>query len=243
MKKSLILSVTLNFLLILFAVYLFTRDEVKKQQPSEPIQAVKSPQPAQPKTGTQSFSAQWNHKKSLFEVLPDDPGEIIFLGNSITDGCEWAELFRNPLIKNRGIGGDVTQGILLRLSEVTESRPKKIFIMIGINDLSRKISVNEIVKNYTEIIDRIHSESPATKIYIQSTLPVNEPSVIKNDSVMALNTKLKSLSEAKRLTFVNLFDSFKDDNNALNKKFTNDGVHLKGEGYLLWKELIKAYVN
>ena len=45
-------------------------------------------------------------RRSLFEVLPVYSSDIVFLGNSITDGCEWAELFNNRHVKNRGISGD-----------------------------------------------------------------------------------------------------------------------------------------
>ena len=67
--------------------------------------------------------------------MPDTPNEIIMLGNSITDGCEWSELFQNSNIKNRGISGDITEGVLYRLDEVTRSKPAKVFLLIGINDL------------------------------------------------------------------------------------------------------------
>ena len=51
-------------------------------------------------------------RRSLFEVLPIHSNDIVFLGNSITDGCEWAELFDNPRIKNRGISADRTGWML-----------------------------------------------------------------------------------------------------------------------------------
>jgi hypothetical protein len=73
-------------------------------------------------------SQHWKETKSLYDLLPNDSNEIIFLGNSITFGCEWAVLLSNPNIKNRGINGDNTEGVLERLSEVTESQPDKIFI-------------------------------------------------------------------------------------------------------------------
>ena len=49
------------------------------------------------------FGRHYHLKKSVFETMPNEKGEIIFLGNSITAGVEWAELFNNPKIKNRGI--------------------------------------------------------------------------------------------------------------------------------------------
>lgn len=67
------------------------------------------------------------HQTSLFQILPKSKSDIIFLGDSITDECEWAELLKNPQIKNRGISGDTTMGILHRLEDVVKSQPKKIF--------------------------------------------------------------------------------------------------------------------
>ena len=45
-------------------------------------------------------------RRSLFEKLPVTSKDIVFLGNSITDGGEWNELLANPRVKNRGISGD-----------------------------------------------------------------------------------------------------------------------------------------
>lgn len=78
----------------------------------------------------------YDQRATLFEVLPTSKKDIIFLGNSITNGGEWAELIGNPHVKNRGISGDRTDGILDRLHVITKGKPAKIFLLIGINDLS-----------------------------------------------------------------------------------------------------------
>lgn len=78
----------------------------------------------------------YDQRATLFEVLPTSKKDIIFLGNSITNGGEWAELLGNPHVKNRGISGDRTDGVLDRLHVITKGKPAKIFLLIGINDLS-----------------------------------------------------------------------------------------------------------
>ena len=75
-------------------------------------------------------------RRSLFEVLPVYSSDIVFLGNSITDGCEWAELFNNRHVKNRGISGDRSGWLLDRLDPIVGGHPKKLFLMIGVNDLA-----------------------------------------------------------------------------------------------------------
>lgn len=195
------------------------------------------------------YSPYYLHKKSQFEMLPNTPNEIIFLGNSITDGGNWSELFADLRIKNRGISGDVTEGILNRLDEVTESNPSKIFIMIGINDLSRGKTTQEILNNYEIILDRIISSSPSTEIFVESILPVNdnftqfEKHYARADSVTILNKKLEKLVVSKNQTYIDLYSSFLDDEGKLNSDLTEDGLHLNGKAYLLWKSLVEDYVK
>jgi len=61
--------------------------------------------------------------------------DIVFLGNSITQDDNWDSLFNNHAFYNRGISGDVTDGVLQRLGEIVYVKPTAVFIEIGINDL------------------------------------------------------------------------------------------------------------
>ncbi len=175
--------------------------------------------------------------------MPNDTNEIIFLGNSITDGCEWHELFRKSNIKNRGIGRDVISGVIYRLDEVTSSKPKQIFLMIGINDLWQKGSVDQILIDYEKLINLIIEKSPETELYIESILPTDNRERLKNTDIIRINNGLVKLTKKYNLTYINLFDLFKTEENNLIPELTFDGVHVNGEGYLIWKNAIDAYVN
>lgn len=87
--------------------------------------------------------------------MPNDTSEIIFLGDSIIDFCNWHELFGKYNIKNRGISGDIINGVIDRLEEIVETKPKKIFLMIGTNDLGKKISVDNILSEYQKLVNLI----------------------------------------------------------------------------------------
>ena len=141
-------------------------------------------------------------RRSLFEVLPVYSSDIVFLGNSITDGCEWAELFNNRHVKNRGISGDRSGWLLDRLDPIVGGHPKKLFLMIGVNDLAAGVSPDEIVANVARLIDRFQSESRWTKIYVQSILPVNGESFAKfrnhyehGRQIVPLNKRLEALCD------------------------------------------------
>ena len=194
-------------------------------------------------------STYWHQRVSLFESLPDDKNEIIFLGNSITDGCEWSELFHDLRIKNRGISGDITRGVIDRLDEVLASKPLQIFLMIGVNDLARGISPDSILTNFVIIVRQIKSLSPETECLIQSVLPVNPDfgkfanHVDKTNEIIEVNRKLQDLCQAENLTYIDLHSVFSIKENKLNPDFTNDGLHLTGKGYLKWKSIVERYIK
>ena len=96
------------------------------------------------------------------------------LGNSITNGCEWAELLGNSNVVNRGISGDTVEGIQARLGSIIKAAPAKIFLMIGVNDVSHDLTADSIATSIGELVHRIRTQSPATKLYLQSLLPVNQ---------------------------------------------------------------------
>ncbi len=203
-----------------------------------------------PVSGQENFrSTYYEQRRTLFESLPDNKREIIFLGNSITDGGEWSELFRNKRIKNRGISGDVTEGVLFRLDEVTNSKPSKVFLLIGINDLARSVAKETVFNNICRIAGEIEERSPKTKIYIQSILPVNpafgkfEGHCSKTEEVIWINEKLDAFCSQSKIQFVDLFSHLKnDDDNFMNPLFTNDGLHLTGQGYMVWADVIRPFL-
>ena len=191
-----------------------------------------------------AMKAYYYHRKGQFEMLPDTENEIIMLGNSITDQGLWTEIFNDLRIKNRGIGGDDTDGVLERLDEITSSQPDKIFIMIGTNDLAYSKTISHILDNYRTILDRIAVESPGTKIYIQSVLPTDDAihQTRKNSDIMQINGGLKKMADERSHVYVDLFTHFANQQNKLDPAYSIDGLHLNGEGYRLWKTLIDAYI-
>jgi len=183
-------------------------------------------------------------KVGQFRSYPNSAKDIIFLGNSITANVDWMELLGNTNVRNRGISGDISFGVLERLDEVTEGKPAKVFILIGINDISRNIPDSFIISNYRKIIERIKKESPATRIYFQTLLPVNnEFTQFKNHynkdgHILHVNEELKKLAAKEKITLIDLYPHFLGADKKLDKKYTADGLHLNAEGYKVWKEIL-----
>ena len=191
-------------------------------------------------------------RRTLFEKLPVTSKDIIFLGNSITDGGEWNELLANPRVKNRGISGDRSSWMLDRLDPIINGHPKKLFLMIGTNDLAVGITPEEVAANVEKLLDRFAEESPWTKIYVQSILPVNGVDTKakpknhwkKGAEIIETNRLLETLCEGrKNVMYVDVYSALVDEKGMLDKQYTNDGLHLMGEGYLAWKTVIEKFVR
>jgi lysophospholipase L1-like esterase len=236
-KKNwvLVLSVALNILFLSVGVFSLPQKGVSSylisQSPSQSREPVK-------------FSPYYLDRTSLFEVLPRSQNEIIFVGDSLTNRGEWSELFENPNIKNRGINGDNTYGLLKRLDQLTASRPSKIFIMLGINDLISRENLEQITYKYRLILKTIKQLIPSTQVFVQSVLPVNNRTkfILDNNDVIAFNNKLKGLANEFKYEYVDLYSAFAIDN-QLPEQYTNDGIHLNGTGYLVWKQVISKYIE
>lgn len=96
-------------------------------------------------------------------------GEIVFTGSSLCELFPINEMLQNvePRIRvyNRGIGGDVTDGLLERMDEsIFDLEPKKVFINIGTNDISRPEYKRErLMSRYRKILMQIQARLPETK--------------------------------------------------------------------------------
>ncbi|NII82826.1 MULTISPECIES: GDSL-type esterase/lipase family protein [unclassified Pedobacter] len=179
-----------------------------------------------------------------FKADPKSKKDIVFLGNSITAGTDWAKLLDLPQAKNRGISGDITFGVLERLQDVIDGKPAKVFILIGINDISRNIPDSVILRNYKTMIARIRKGSKKTKIYFNTLLPVNaafekfKNHYGKDEHILWLNDEIRKF-DAKNVTVIDLYPNFTDQDKHLKAELTKDGLHLIPAGYQVWADLLK----
>jgi len=196
-----------------------------------------------PQTGLQHVASLVSHEKS--ETIMID--SIVFLGDSITAREDWNVLFRVAYIKNAGISGNTTDDILARLIPVLNSKPKKIFLMVGINDLIRNKNIPDVVANYKIILGKIKTESPDTVVYVQSVLPINNDiskyGKVDSQKIISLNNELSLLAKKNGEHFIDLYPYFCGSDNKLYAKYTADGVHPNANGYAVWKNLIIPYVK
>ena len=181
-------------------------------------------------------------------------GQIVFVGDSITDGCTLDVYYPGlPLATyNRGIGGDSTTGVLRRLqASLIDLQPSKIVLMIGINDINSGALTSTILSNYDSILAQIKKELPNTEVYCVSILPINtdlESYTLINvekstERIQKINPEIEKLATKYGYTFIDMFDEFADENHHLYRDLSGDGIHLNDAGYRKYSARLLPYLN
>jgi lysophospholipase L1-like esterase len=183
----------------------------------------------------------------MYDFSPIKSSDTVFLGDSLTESFDLMQFFGRTDLRNYGISGNTSGDLPHRLDEILKAKPSKLFLMIGVNDLYQGVEVEEVFSNIKTILNRFSLETPETKLFVQSTLPVNETSLFLDDRlnpvINNLNSMLKEHCLKNNLQFIDLHNEFLDENGQMDSRYTNDGVHLTQQGYVLWSELIGVHMK
>ena len=180
-----------------------------------------------------------------FKAAPHTKKDVVFLGNSITAGTDWSKLLDLPQARNRGISGDISFGVLERLEEVIAGKPAKVFLLIGINDISRNIPDSLVIGNIRKIVDWVQKGSKRTKIYVYTLLPVNSSfgkfknHYNKDEHILWVNDQIRKLA-SKQVTVIDIYPDFLDAEHRLRAELTKDGLHPNAAGYEIFKAKLKS---
>lgn len=166
-------------------------------------------------------------------------GGVAFVGDSLTDWARWNEMFPTVRVRNFGIAGDTTVGLQHRVSQVIDAKPAKVFLMIGTNDVEFGRTPEAIVANIEDILAKLQSALPFVRIYVESLLPREAK---WDDKVRAVNTLLKAAAAKHGSVYIDLYPLFVT-NGRLDPRLTADDIHLAGEGYVRWSNIIRPYIG
>lgn len=178
------------------------------------------------------------------KLVGNEQKDIVFVGDSHTNYFEWGEYFSEYSVANRGIGSDTSEGVLNRINQITELRPDKVFIMVGINDIQQGVPLEKTEQNFKAIITELSKSN--IDIFIQSVFPVADElyernsyrdSEPVNESVQEMNDMLADL---KGVTYIDIYSEI---GHTLPEKYTVDGIHLNENGYDRWLEIVEVYVR
>lgn len=180
------------------------------------------------------------------------PIDAVFMGNSITEA--WVKTDNDFFISNnyvgRGIGGQISAQMLLRMREdVIKLKPRVVVINAGTNDIAENANIYDPEITLGNIISMVQlAQSNHIEVVLASVLPTNRfrwnPNITDvAEKVIDLNTRIKQYAEANNIPYIDYHTALKDDENGLDLKYGEDGVHPKIEGYRIMEPLAKQAID
>lgn len=199
------------------------------------------------------FANLARYSKANEDVKPPTKGEnrVVFLGDSITDSWKLAEYFPNQPYINRGISGQTTMQMLIRMQpDVVAHKPKVMVLLAGTNDIAANTgpATNEFIQgNIASIVDIARANG--INVVLASILPVsdynkrtNGEMIIRTEQrqparILALNNWIKNYCQQKGLIYLDYFSATVDEKGFLKAELANDGLHPNAEGYKIMQKL------
>ena len=183
------------------------------------------------------------HRVSLFHALDAQrgaggetraPSPIVFLGDSITDGCEWSELLARGDLVNRGIQGDTTADILARAPLIRAMEPRSVVLLVGVNDLLTRRPLEAITGDYARILTALGPATLALAVLPLRPALLDDPRAGEEANRLRpeLDARIKALALTAGARHADLGADLADARGELDARYTEDGVHLNGEGYM-----------
>lgn len=183
------------------------------------------------KNNNPTFNNHYEERIYKFEeenkYLKDKNIDVVFLGDSLTEGCNLHTLYPSLTVLNRGINGDTTFGLEDRLKiSAYDVKPKVVCLLIGINN------INTMMQNYESIIQKLKENLPDSKIIILSLTPTGLSYNDYNPLILERNSKLELLSNQYNCTYVDIHSILLNkETNQIYNQYTFEGLHITSEGY------------
>ncbi len=203
---------------------------------------------AQDNPAAQPMNRDVARHKEFLKVVAKGEADVIFLGDSITQGWEgagkkmWAEHFAPLKAVNLGIGGDRTGHVIWRITEGKELepiKPKAAVIMIGTNNMGTN-TAEEIAGGVKAIVEQLRKQKPEMKILVLGIFPRSaKASDMVRTKIKTANDIIAKLDDGKMVFYKDIGSKFLDADSTLDKKIMPDLLHLSPEGYEIWAKAIK----
>jgi lysophospholipase L1-like esterase len=185
------------------------------------------------------FQKTWRDRRSKWaKEAAKDRGAVVFLGDSITQG--WHDnmdgSFPGMKVANRGISGDTTRGVLIRLQEdVISLQPEAVVILIGTNDLEEKAEPETIAGNLKLILAELEKSNSKMPIVLCQVFPSSESMKRSAEQIKKINQLYGAAVKGdKQVTLIETWILFANAQGDAKKEEFPDLLHPNKAGYAKW---------
>ena len=194
---------------------------------------------------------RYHQDNERVKSLPAEPRRVVFLGDSITDGWRLARSFPEKPYVNRGIGGQTTPQMLVRMyPDVIDLKPGALIILAGTNDISRNTgpeTLTMIEENFQAMTEL--AQAHGIKVILCSLTPVSDYTKNKQTvsrppaDILKLNAWLKEYAAKVHATFADYYTATVDDKGMLREGYSEDGLHPNLNGYELMAPVAESAIE
>ena len=182
--------------------------------------------------------------------LPPEPGRVVFLGDSITDGWKLTEYFPGKPYVNRGISGQTTPQMLVRVfPDVIALKPAALVVLAGTNDIAGNTgpSTLAMIEDNLQAISEL-AQAHGIKVILCSLTPVSDYTSRRQipqrppSDILKLNAWIRQYAERTNAGFADYFAALVDEAGMLKQGFSGDGLHPNDKGYALLAPVAEAAI-
>jgi lysophospholipase L1-like esterase len=185
------------------------------------------------------------------EAEPAQPGRVVFMGDSITDFWNLAQFFPGKPYVNRGISGQTTGQMLVRMvPDVIDLHPAAMIVLAGTNDIAQNTGpetakmVEENLEAMTELAEFHH-----IKVILCSLTPVSDYTKYRQTTnrppadILALNRWIRAYVRRAHATFADYYSAVVDSHGMFRNGYSKDGLHPNDRGYALLVPVAEAAIE
>jgi lysophospholipase L1-like esterase len=190
------------------------------------------------------FRNLWKQRRAAFAgQAASQQQAVVFLGDSITQG--WGDnvggSFPGLNVANRGISGDTTRGMLIRLQDdVLNLKPACVVMLMGTNDLEEGAAPETIVGNISLILGELHKHNPNMPIVLCRVFPSSASKKRPAASIKQINQLLAAaVREDKQVTLLDTWTLFANDKGDAKPEEFPDLLHPNQAGYAKWAAALR----
>jgi len=190
------------------------------------------------------FKKLWRERRTVWAGrVEQDQQAIVFLGDSITQGWhdDFDGLFPELKTANRGISGDTTRGVLIRLKEdVLALNPRAVVLLIGTNDLEEQAQPWTIATNLRLILDGLKQHNPAMPVIVCEVFPSSVEKKRPAYFIRRLNQLIReATADQPQVTLVETWKLFASPTNDAKPEEFPDLLHPGNAAYVKWAGAIR----
>jgi lysophospholipase L1-like esterase len=190
------------------------------------------------------FRPIWNGRRNAWSKrVQEDQGALVFLGDSITQGWgdEFGGAFDGVKLANRGISGDTTRGMLVRLDEdVLELNPRGVVMLMGTNDIDDGASPETIAGNVKLILEKLKEHDPKMPVVLCEVMPSSATKNRPAETIRDLNRLLgEAVRDEPQVTLLDTWTLFADAKGDAKIAEFPDLLHPNAAGYAKWAKALR----